>query len=355
MNLLRPRASRAVGIALAVLSVTGALPARAEPSAADRQTARTLLIEGRKKRDAGDVAGAREDFQAAHALVRAPTTGLDLARADEALGRLIEARETAYEVVHLPLGSDEPSAFTQARATAAAMVEQLEARIPSLLLRVEGAAPDQLEARVDGQPIPRAALPYPRKLNPGRHEVVVTAPGFQTARREVTLKQAERAPVEVRILLVPGRSIEPKAGVGTGGNVGTDVGEGQLPPADTPAEPRAPVPVWAWTAGGVGLAALAGGVVFAVDHAAARAQVEEECPGTVCVRGVHDFESMEALRARWNRSLGLSVTLGAVGLAGVGVALGGILLRPGAGGERAASIVPVVTPTARGVVWQGVF
>ncbi|WP_437592801.1 hypothetical protein [Sorangium sp. So ce1000] len=353
MNLLRPRASRAAGIALAVLSVAGALPARAEPSAADRQTARTLLIEGRKKRDAGDVAGAREDFQAAHALVRAPTTGLDLARADEALGRLIEARETAYEVVHLPLGSDEPPAFTQARAAAAAMVDQLEVRIPSLLLRVEGAALDQIEARVDGQPIPRAALPYPRKLNPGRHEVAVTAPGFQTERREVTLKQAERAPVEVRIHLVPGRSTEQKAAAG--GSMGATEGGGQPPPVDAPSESRAPVPVWAWTAGGVGLVALAGGAVFAIDHAAARARVEEDCPGAVCDRGIHDFESMEALRARWNRSLGLSVTLGAVGLAGVGAALGGILLRPRVGGERAASLVPIATPTAQGVVWRGVF
>ncbi|WP_437899799.1 hypothetical protein [Sorangium sp. So ce124] len=355
MKLLRPRASRAAGIALAVLSVAGALPARAEPSAADRQTARTLLIEGRKKRDAGDVAGAREDFQAAHALVRAPTTGLDLARADEALGRLIEARETAYEVVHLPLGSDEPPVFTQARAAAATMVEQLEARIPSLQLRVEGAPLDQIEARVDGQPIPRAALPYPRKLNPGRHEVVVTAPGFQTGRREVTLKQAERAPVEVRIRLVPGPSTEPKAGAAAGGSMGANVGGGQLSAADAPAEPRAPVPLWAWTAGGVGLAALAGSAVFAVDHMAARARVEEECPGSVCDRTVHDFESMEALRARWNRSLGLSVTLGAVGIAGVGAALGGILLRPRAGGERASSLVPIATPTTQGVVWQGVF
>ncbi|WP_437736796.1 hypothetical protein [Sorangium sp. So ce1335] len=345
MSLLRLRASRAAGIALAVLSMAGALPARAEPTAADRQTARTLLIEGRKKRDAGDVTGARADFQAAHALVRAPTTGLDLARADEALGRLIEARETAYEVVHLPLGKEEPPAFTHARAAAAAMVEQLDARIPSLLLRVEGAPLDAVEARVDGQPIPRAALPYPRKLNPGRHEVVVTAPGFRTERRDVALKEAERAPVEVRIALVPGESTPPATG-----------GGGQPPPVDAPpAEPRAPVPLWAWAAGGVGLAALGGSVAFAVDHAAARDRVEKDCPGSVCDRRLHDFESMEALRARWNRSLGLSLTLGAVGLAGVGAAVGGILLRPRAGTERAAPLVPLVTPTARGVVWQGVF
>ncbi|WP_437639264.1 hypothetical protein [Sorangium sp. So ce854] len=344
MSLLRPRAPRAAGIALAVLSMAVALPAWAEPTAADRQTARTLLIEGRKKRDAGDVAGARQDFQAAHALMRVPTTGLDLARADAALGRLIEARETAYEVVHLPLGKEEPPAFTHARAAAAAMVEQLDARIPSLVLRVEGAPLDAIEARVDGQPIPRAALPYPRKLNPGRHEVVVAAAGFRTERREVVLKEAERAPVDVRIALVPGEPAPPEpAG-------------GQPPSGDaSPAEPRAPVPLWAWAAGGVGLAALGGSVAFAVDHAAARDRVEEDCPGSVCDRRLHDFESMEALRARWNRSLGLSLTLGAVGLAGVGAAVGGILLRPRAGAERAATLVPLVTPTARGVVWQGIF
>ena len=41
--------------------------------------------------------------------------------------------------------------------------------------------------------------------------------------------------------------------------------------------------------------------------------------------------------------------------AGVGAALGGILLRPRAGGEQASSLVPIATPTAQGVMWQGVF
>ncbi|WP_437680805.1 hypothetical protein [Sorangium sp. So ce131] len=343
MSLLRPRAARAAGIALAVLSMAGALPARAEPSAADRQTARTLLIEGRKKRDAGDVAGARADFQAAHALMRVPTTGLDLARADEALGHLIEARETAYEVVHLPRGAQEPAAFTQARAAAAEMVERLDARIPSLVLHIEGAPAAEVEARVDGQPIPPAALAYPRKLNPGRHEVVVTAPGFRTERRDVELKDAELAPVEVHVALVPGRSAPPE-GV-----------QGPLPPEAPPRDTRAPVPTWAWAAGGVGIAALAGSVAFAVEHAAARDALETECPGSVCDRRTHDVESMDALRGRWNRSLGLSVTLGVVGLAGVGAAVGGILLRPTAGSERAASLMPLVTPMTQGVIWQGVF
>lgn len=330
-------------MALVLLSVAGALPARAEPSAADRETARALLIEGRKKRDAGDLEGARANFHAAHALMHVPTTGLDLARADEALGRLVEARATAYEVVHLPVAQNEPAAFTRARAEAAALLQRLEERIPSLVLRIEGAPLDAVDARVDGERIPGPALTLPRRLNPGRHEVVVSAPGFRTERREVTLKEAVRTPVEVHITLVA----EPPAELAKDAE--------PLPPPGAPAAPRAPVPTWAWVAGGVGLAALVGSVGFAIDHGAARSTVEEECPGSVCDRSKHDLESMEALRARWNRSLGLSVTLGVVGLAGVGAAVGGIVLRPWAGSEREASLVPLVSPAAQGVVWRGVF
>jgi hypothetical protein len=108
-------------------------------------------------------------------------------------------------------------------------------------------------------------------------------------------------------------------------------------------------------AGGAGLAALVGSVGFAIDHAAARGTLDEECPGAVCDRSTHDLESMEALRARWNRSLGLSVTLGAVGLAGVGAAVSGIVLRPRSGSERGASLVPLLAPGAQGVLWRGVF
>ena len=39
--------------------------ARAEPTAADKETARTLMQDGRAKRDKGDHAGALEAFKAA--------------------------------------------------------------------------------------------------------------------------------------------------------------------------------------------------------------------------------------------------------------------------------------------------
>ncbi|WP_437662365.1 hypothetical protein [Sorangium sp. So ce1182] len=315
--------------------------ALAEPSAADRQTARTLLIEGRNKLEAGDAQGALADFRAAHAIMHVPTTGLDLARAQVALGQLVEARTTAYEVMTMPVARRESEAFAEARAAAAELSTVLDARIPSLRLRVLGAPEERIVARVDGEPVPREALGQPRKLNPGPHEIVVEAGGFVTDRREVTLKDAETAPVEVEVVLVPVRSSEVPV-------------KGAPPAAPARSEERAPVPTWTWVAGGAGLVGLAASVGFAVDHAAARAKIERDCPSSMCDPREYDVERMQALRARWNWSLGLSVTLGVAGAAGVGAAVGGLVLRPQAKDERSA-LVPLVGPAVQGVAWTGVF
>ena len=85
----RIRIALAASVALGLTVALGLGTAHAEPSAADRQTARTLLIKGRNKLKAGDAEGALADFRAAHAIMHVPPTGLDLARAQVALGQLV--------------------------------------------------------------------------------------------------------------------------------------------------------------------------------------------------------------------------------------------------------------------------
>src|SRR6186997_3170568 len=112
--------------------------ARAQASAADRETARALVIEGRAKLDAGDFAGAFKALQGAHAIMGVPTTGLDLAKAHLALGHLVEARVTALEASRLPVLPGEAPAFAKARAAAAALATELAPRIPSVTITVAG-------------------------------------------------------------------------------------------------------------------------------------------------------------------------------------------------------------------------
>src|SRR5438105_2853150 len=101
---------RTISISLAAALLLGAAAAGAEPNAADRENARRLMAEGRKKRDANDLARALQAFQAADALMHVPTTGLELAKTLAQMGRLAEAREKALAVVRTPETDGEPKA-----------------------------------------------------------------------------------------------------------------------------------------------------------------------------------------------------------------------------------------------------
>ena len=86
-------ASKVTSSALLALALALVSPiAFAEPTAAERETARTLLLSGRDKKKAGKLKDALNDFERANGIMHVPTTALDLGKAQEALGLLVEAR-----------------------------------------------------------------------------------------------------------------------------------------------------------------------------------------------------------------------------------------------------------------------
>src|SRR5690242_13508597 len=101
--------------AIAALILATAAPAFAEPTAAEKETARNLMQEGRDLRDKKDLKGALQRFQAADQLMGVPTTGYEVASTQVALGLLVEARETLNRVSRLPAQAKEPAPFREAR------------------------------------------------------------------------------------------------------------------------------------------------------------------------------------------------------------------------------------------------
>ncbi|HKU40422.1 MAG TPA: hypothetical protein VJR89_19810, partial [Polyangiales bacterium] len=83
--------------------------AQAAPGAAERETARSLMVEGDRLSALGDFRGALARYQSAHALMHVPTTGWSVARTYAQLGQLVEARAVAIEVINIPLAPDEPA------------------------------------------------------------------------------------------------------------------------------------------------------------------------------------------------------------------------------------------------------
>jgi hypothetical protein len=155
-------------------------PTQAQPSLADRETARSLMDEADKKRDAGDLKGALKGYEAADAIMKVPTTGIEVARAQIALGLMLEARETLNQLLRNPPKPGEPVPFSAARKAAETLNAELANKIPSVQIVIQNADPSQTpQVSIDGEPIPSAAVGAPRKVNPGAHAIVVHAGSYE--------------------------------------------------------------------------------------------------------------------------------------------------------------------------------
>jgi hypothetical protein len=189
----------AIACATFVLAATTAPAAFAEqPNASARATARALMDEGFDRRERGDLRGALDSFRAADALVHAPTTTLELARVEDALGMLLEARNT-LESMPPPTSTSEPREFAEARAAASHLSDDLDARMPSVRFSLQGPARDGASIAIDGDAVPRAARDVAHRLDPGQHVVVVRSAAGSESRVTFSLREGEARQLEVAV------------------------------------------------------------------------------------------------------------------------------------------------------------
>ena len=178
---------------------SGAAVANAAPSAADRETARTMMQEGRDLRDKGDLKGALQRFQAADGIMHVPTTGFEVATTQVALGLLVEARDTVAGIRATPAKPDDPEPFHDARKKADALDASLDARVPRLVVVVTGArAGASLTVTIDGSPSAAAASGLPTTIDPGHH-VVAAKTDAAAGSESVDLREGERRQVEIKL------------------------------------------------------------------------------------------------------------------------------------------------------------
>lgn len=172
----RPRRAGVLVVSLALGLVGAAIGAlghptvaHAEPTQADKATARDLLREGKELRAKGDHAGARKKFEAAYTLVPTPITGFAYANELVTLGLLVEAREVLGEVDRMPTKSTESDEGRAARKSAEALYQEISPKIPVVEILVQPAGEAQTVLTVDGKPTPVVAAEAGLRLNPGSH------------------------------------------------------------------------------------------------------------------------------------------------------------------------------------------
>lgn len=322
------RFSAAVLLSLVTLT---ALPAAADPSLSEKETARSAMEEGDAKRDKNDLKGALKSYEAADAIMHVPTTGLEVARTQAALGMLLEARETSLRVSRLPVKPNEPPPFVAARKAAEQLSSDLAARIPSITVAFANVEPGQTPQLVfDGEAVPLAAQGAPRKVNPNIPHTIVAKTASAEKKETVTVQEKEQRTVTIDFK-APVAAVPPTPPVG---------GEQPQPQPEKPSQGGGIGTGKILMFGGFAVAVIGIGVgsVTGLMSISKESDLEPKCPGGKCPSSVSgDLDSV--------KSLGTISTISfIVGGVGAGVGVLGLVLSKNESKEQ-ASIRPVVGPT----------
>lgn len=179
----------AIAIALAATKSASA------QTPAQRETARHLMDEGDKYFEQKRFELALRAYQSGHAIMHVPSTGIDVARAYEAMGKLLEAREAALAVTRMPGAESEPKPFADARREATQLADKLQSRIPTIRLTLPAEVePSAVKVSIDYEEVPLADA---KQVNPGRHTVRARAEGYSAFAKDVDVKEGGETVVKL--------------------------------------------------------------------------------------------------------------------------------------------------------------
>ena len=249
-------ASRFAAVLMLSASLLGTFAASAQSEAA--AAAEVLFNQGREAMERRDYDAACQRFRESEAIDAAPGTKLNLADCEEKRGRLATAWELFRAVPRDLPESDERHGIALGRAAA------LEKRLPTLSLRLASGAPATTQVRVGTAVIGSGSFGVALPLDPGKHKLLVEAPGHAPRTIEIELVEAKAQTLEV--------------GPGAANKVA-----GPPPPASV--EPERPASgggkrTLGYVFGGVGVVGLAVGTVAGVIVLSKKSTADEPCSDT---------------------------------------------------------------------------
>ncbi len=283
-------------------------PARAQDQQAENvAAARSLGIQGVQLADAGKCPEAIEKLSRAESLYHAPTILGRLGECQVAVGQIVLGTENLNRVVREQLAPNAPTAFRTAQARAAKVLETALPRIAYLTVMVEPREA-KVSVTVGGAPVSSALIGAERPTDPGKHEVVATAPGYTEARTSVELAEGARQAVTLKLTLDPNAAVAPVPATQT--------------PATTPGPVAPPAPEPKASTGGKtagyvllgvgGVAIIVGGVT---GFMALGAKGDLDCPDRKCSGAESDeLDSANTLAMVSTIGVGVGVAATAVGV-----------------------------------------
>lgn len=295
--MFRSSSLKSLSAACVVCLSLASKPAAAQGTAA----AEALFNEARKAMDAKDYDTACKRFRESNRLDPAVGTMLNLATCEDRRGRVA----TAWELFRGAFEKLPPS--DPRHDYAKAQVDRLEPRLPHVTLALAAGAPADTKVK-DGETVySGASFGLPLPVDPGKHELVIEAPGRETRTLSVEIREAATMTIEI----APG--IE-KVETGAGGETPQPAqGDVQVSAAGANSGGFGKKQ-WGFVAGGVGLVGIGVGITTGIMALGKKSTADEQCSDALqrCSQEGHDAASS-------GRTLAAVSTVGwIVGALGVG-------------------------------------
>jgi hypothetical protein len=279
------------------------LPAAAQGGSAD---AEELFKQGRAALAAKDYETACSRFAASLGIERAVGTLISLAECEEARGHLAGARQHWQEAGDLAEATNDR---LDRGPLARKKFAELDARVPRIVVHLASSAPRDVTIQRDDVSLGAGVFDVPLPVDPGSHVIAASAPGRETTKYPVTVKESERITVEV----APGGAsatplvapAEPASNTGIGG--------GERPVAAHGSWQRPA----GYVAGGLGIVGVGLGTYFGLQALSKWSSAKNDC-GAGCPGG-------STARAEKNDAT-TDATISTIGFAVGGVALAGAVV-----------------------------
>lgn len=192
----------------ALIFLSLALLAPAPAAAADKAAARALATEGKNAYQAGKYEEAIEFLKKAERQYHAPTHQYLMALSHEGLKQYVEALELHYSIVNESLPENASQVLHDTQDRAAEKIKELEPRIAKLVVEVEPADLDEIKVVVNEHALSADLLGVPRRSNPGKKTIEVSAPGYETQTRQVELEEGGEERLTIRMVRSSGDAAE---------------------------------------------------------------------------------------------------------------------------------------------------
>jgi len=340
---------------LAVVGVCAALavvrPCYAS-DAADKAAAEALFQAGKALMERGEYSDACEKFRASQDLDAGLGTLLYLADCYEKTGRTASAWATFEEAASVAASRSDTIRHEIARGRAA----DIKPRLSYVLIRAATPPPEGAVVTRDGRHVPSSIWGVPVPVDPGPMTIQVSAPGYQTARFDLSIPPQTPAPIEVVLPALVEEantaSVPPPADA-SGAQIthptparADDIAPVHSPSSTAEASSQQTIGV---VLGGVGIVALGVAAAFTVSGYSDYKSSLKDCSRTdenAC--GIEG----KALRDDARSSLDVATIVGSVGAAVLGT---GIVLYVSAPASPGATGAEALLTRGVGLGYQGVW